>query len=117
MKVKFELGSIDKIGFFIMPETDFEAELISRVFQRNRGVDGFVKCGLTPADVQGLRVYSAWWDCDSSESTTTSSTNFPLTFEQARNKLLNRSFAKHIPEYVESMLKSFYDIIVKNFGR
>lgn len=63
MKIKFELGSIDKIGFFIIPETDFEAELIGRVFQRNRGVDGFVKCGATPADIQGLRVYSSWWDC------------------------------------------------------
>ena len=64
MKVKFEL--CEKVGFFIQPQTDFEAELISRVFQRNRGVDGFVKCGATPADVLGLRVYSAWWDRASS---------------------------------------------------
>ena len=64
MKVKFELH--DKVGFFIQPETDFEAELISHVFQRNKGVDGYVKCGVTPADVLGLRVYSAWWDCTSS---------------------------------------------------
>jgi len=66
MKVKFEFGSVDKIGFFIEPETDFEAELIGKVFKHNRGVDGFVMCGVTPADVQGLRVFSAWWDCTSS---------------------------------------------------
>lgn len=64
MEVKFELR--DKVGFFIMPETDFEAELISQVFQRKSGVDGYVKCGVTPAAVEGLRVYSAWWDCTSS---------------------------------------------------
>lgn len=57
MKVKFELR--DKVGFFIQPETDFEAELISRVFQCKSGVDGYVKCGVTPANVEGLRIYSA----------------------------------------------------------
>lgn len=64
MKVNFELR--DKVGFFIQPETDFEAELISCVFQLKSGVDGYVKCGLSPADVEGLRVYSAWCDCTSS---------------------------------------------------
>lgn len=40
-----------------------------------------------------------------------------LTFEAARKELLNRSFVKHIPKYGESMLKSFYDIIVGNKKR
>ena len=35
-----------------------------------------------------------------------------MTFEEARKKLKNVSAAGHIPPYAESMLKSFYDIIV-----
>ena len=35
-----------------------------------------------------------------------------MTFEDARKKLKNVSAADHIPPYAESMLKSFYNIIV-----
>jgi hypothetical protein len=34
-----------------------------------------------------------------------------ISFKEAREKLLKVSFARHIPEYGESMLKSFYDIL------
>lgn len=68
MKVKFdtEMFMQEKVGFIICPETEFETDLISKVFSKGRGVDGFVKCGLNPADVVGLKVYTAWWDRPSS---------------------------------------------------
>lgn len=44
----------EKEGLFIEPETDFEIDYL-KTFQ-NESFKVFVKCGLTPAEVLGLKI-------------------------------------------------------------
>ena len=42
-------------GLLIVPDTEFETEYINRKFGRG-DVNCFVKCGLTPGDLIGIKV-------------------------------------------------------------
>lgn len=48
--------TLDGSGLLVVPETEFETEVLTRMFKPGEEHKAFVKCGATPADVVGLRV-------------------------------------------------------------
>ena len=40
----------------IEPETDFELQVISKFGHDDKKIKAFLKCGLTPADIIGLKI-------------------------------------------------------------
>lgn len=43
-------------GLLILPETEFEEEYVNENFGRGDKLTAFVKCGLSPADLIGIKV-------------------------------------------------------------
>jgi len=43
-------------GLLIVPETDFEKEYIETNFEKGKDLKAFVKCGLSPADLIGIKI-------------------------------------------------------------
>jgi len=48
----------DDNGILIMPETEFEVSFLEKHFSQLGKITAFVKCGLSPADVLGIKVIS-----------------------------------------------------------
>ena len=46
--------SIDDKGLIVMPETDFEEDVLRKY--QDEELKAFVKCGITPAEIEGLVV-------------------------------------------------------------
>lgn len=46
-------------GLMVVPETEFEEKILVKMFSSNTNPEGyraFIKTGLTPADVMGLKI-------------------------------------------------------------
>jgi hypothetical protein len=47
---------LDDKGLIIVPESDFEKDFISQHFSRDKKLTAFVKCGMSPANMIGIKI-------------------------------------------------------------
>ena len=47
---------LDDKGLIIVPESDFEKDFISQHFSMDEKLTAFVKCGMSPANLIGLKI-------------------------------------------------------------
>ena len=45
-----------KNGLLVSPETDFEEQVLCKMFPHGKTAKAFLKCGTTPAEVLGIKV-------------------------------------------------------------